>query len=92
MPNRGPWKRQGREIVAVLDRIEHKTIGLGSVEAMNPHTLDLGSNLWEVVANVHSPLEGGEWVAVNGSTGRAVDEFVKRIALTPVRQFGPSLR
>lgn len=87
----GPWKRERGDVGAVLERLEYQTVGLGGVEAVHPHALDLGGHLWVVVADAHSPLEGGEGVAVYSCASWTVNELVQRVALSPVGEFGPSL-
>jgi len=87
----GPWKRERCDVGAVLERLEYQTVSLGGVEAVHPHALDLGSHLWVVVADAHSPLERGEGVAVDSCASWTVNELVQRVALSPVGKFGPSL-
>ena len=91
VPDGGPWKGKRGDVVAVLERLKHQAISLGGVEAVDPHALDLGSHLWVVVADAHSPLEGGKRVTVDGRASQAMNELVERVALSSVGEFCPSL-
>jgi|TARA_R110002003_G_scaffold589_2_gene20560 hypothetical protein len=79
-----PRDGQSREVGAVGEGLEDQTVGGRRVKAVYPYALDLRSHLWEVVADAHGALEGGEWIAIDGGAGRTVDELVERIALASV--------
>jgi hypothetical protein len=91
MPNGGPWKRERGDVAAVLERLEHQTVGFCRVETVDPHALDLGRYLRVVIADPDGPLEGGKGVPVNGCSCWAIDELVERVALSPVGKLSPSL-
>lgn len=91
MPNGSPRNGKRSKVNAVPQAIENHAVGLGGIEAMDPHALDLGSDLGVVVANLDCPLEGGEWVTVHSRTSWTVNELVKRVAFSPIGEFSPSL-
>lgn len=91
MPNSGPRNRKGGKVNTVRQAVENKAVGLGGVEAMDPHALDLGSYLGVVVANLDCPLKGSEWVTVHSRTSWTVNELVKRVAFSPIGELSPSL-
>jgi hypothetical protein len=59
---------------------------------MDPNTLDLRSHPRIVITDTYGAPERDIGVAVDGSAGRSIDEFVERITAPSVRELCPPLR
>lgn len=91
MTDGGPRKRHRGEVRAVSERLKDHTVGLSSIEAIEPHAPNLSSNARKLGEGLNGLPQRGERVAVDGGTGRLVDQFVQVVVLAAAGQFGPSL-
>jgi hypothetical protein len=91
-PRRGPRDRQTCQMSAASEYVEGNTVCRSSVKAVDPHASDLRGHCWEVVAQACRLPEGYQGIAVHSTAGRAVNELVERIALSPIGKLRPPLQ